>query len=84
MLPGLREGCGKRVAILYGPGRLLCRHCRDLTYRSRRMGVLDRAQRRAEKVGSRLPPLRIGPKRMHHRTFLKLTFRNGNEAFVTK
>ncbi len=26
-------GCGRRVAVLYGPGRcFLCRHCYDLTY----------------------------------------------------
>jgi hypothetical protein len=28
-------GCGRRVAVLYGPGRyFLCRHCYDLVYES--------------------------------------------------
>ncbi len=34
------EGCGRRVAILYGPGQgqMLCRHCRNLNYASQSMG----------------------------------------------
>jgi hypothetical protein len=32
-----RAGCGRRVAVLYGPGRyFLCRHCHDLGYQSQR------------------------------------------------
>jgi hypothetical protein len=31
LCPGV--GCGRRVAVLYGPGRyFLCRHCYDLSY----------------------------------------------------
>lgn len=69
------EGCGRRVAILYGPGpgQLLCRHCRDLTYESQRMTELDRAKRRVEKAHSRLPPSGTRPKGMHQTTFSKLT-----------
>ncbi len=67
------EGCGRRVAILYGPGRLLCRHCSDLAYASQREDRIARAKRRAEKARSRLPPSGTRPKGMHHATFLKLT-----------
>ena len=35
LCPG--TGCGRRVAVLYGPGRyFLCRHCYDLVYESQR------------------------------------------------
>jgi len=37
--PGVVNGmvCGKRIAILYGPGKyVLCRHCYDLRYDSQR------------------------------------------------
>ena len=68
------EGCGRRVAILYGPGpgRMLCRRCRGLDYASQRTGELGRAKMRAEKARSRLPPSGAKPKGMHHTTFLKL------------
>ena len=68
------EGCGRRVAILYGPGpwRMLCRHCRGLDYASQRTGVLGRAKMRVEKARSRLPPSGTRPKGMHRATFLKL------------
>ncbi len=69
------EGCARRVAILYGPGpgRLLCRRCRDLTYESQWEDQIARAKRRVEKARSRLPPSGARPKGMHHSTFLKLT-----------
>jgi len=69
------EGCGRRVAILYGPGpgQMLCRHCRDLTYASQRTGELGRAKIRVEKAEARLPPSGTRPKGMHHATLLKLT-----------
>jgi hypothetical protein len=48
-------GCGRRVAILYGPGcYFLCRHCYDLTYLSQREDKKDRALRRAQKIRMRL------------------------------
>jgi hypothetical protein len=50
--PGVVGGryCGRRVAILYSAGPyFLCRHCYDLTYRSRqasdRLGPLHKARR---------------------------------------
>ncbi|MDP9478069.1 MAG: hypothetical protein M3R38_20705 [Actinomycetota bacterium] len=66
------KGCDRHVAILYGPGRLLCRQCRDLAYESQREDRIDRAKRRAEKARSRLPPSGLRPKGMHHATFQKL------------
>jgi hypothetical protein len=69
------EGCGRRVAILYGPGsgQLLCRHCCNLAYASQSEGQIDRAKRRAEKAHSRLPRSDARPKGMHHATFIKRT-----------
>ena len=41
-------GCGRRVAILYGPGRyFLCRYCYDLRYGSQREDKTQWALRRA-------------------------------------
>ncbi len=81
------EGCGQRVAILYGPGQPLCRRCRDLAYESQREDGIARAKRRAEKIRSRLPLSGTRPRGMHHATFLKLTrdYREAleeHEAFV--
>ncbi len=69
------EGCARRVAILYGPGpgQLLCRYCRDLTYQSQRTWELGRAERRTEKAAARLAADGGRPKGMHHTTYLKLT-----------
>jgi hypothetical protein len=48
-------GCGRRVAILYGPGRYFpCRHCYDLTYRSRRDNKMYRTLHRAQKIRGQL------------------------------
>lgn len=70
------EGCGRRVAILYGPPGprqlLLCRHCLDLAYPSQREDPLARAERRMIKALERLPPDGAKPKRMRHATFERL------------
>jgi hypothetical protein len=51
LCPG--AGCGRLVAVLYGPGRyFLCRHCYDLRYESQREDKTHRALRRAQKIGS--------------------------------
>ncbi len=72
--------CGRRVAILYGPGKyFLCRHCYDLRYESQREDKKDRASRRAKKIRQRLggsanmmDPFPERPKGMHHDTYMRL------------
>jgi hypothetical protein len=79
--------CGRRVAILYGPGKyFLCRHCYDLRYESQRKDKKDRALRRAQKIKTRfggsanmLEPLPERPKGMHHDGYMRL-FREHHEA----
>ncbi len=77
-------GCGRRVAILYGPGRyFLCRHCYDLSYESRREDKARRALRKARKIRERLggganmlEPFPEKPKGMHHDTYMRLFWRS--------
>ncbi len=76
--PGV--ACGRRVAVLYGPGRyFLCRHCYDLRYESQREDKKDRALRRAQKIRQRLggsanmmESFPEKPKGIHHDTYMKL------------
>jgi hypothetical protein len=73
-------GCGRRVAVLYGPGKFfLCRHCYDLTYQSRRDNKMYRALHRAQKIRERLggsanmmEPFPKKPKGMHWETYERL------------
>ena len=73
-------GCGRRVAILYGPGRyFLCRHCYDLTYESQRENAMYRALHKAQSIRERLggsanmtKPFPGKPKGMHHETYWRL------------
>jgi hypothetical protein len=77
-------GCGRRVAILYGPGRyFLCRHCYDLTYQSQRDNVMYRSLHRAQNIRERLggsanmmEPFPEKPKGMHHDTYMRLWWEN--------
>jgi hypothetical protein len=72
--------CGRRVAVLYGPGRyFLCRHCYDLVYESQRENEMHRALRRAQTIRERLggsanmtKPFPEKPKGMHHETYWRL------------
>jgi hypothetical protein len=80
--PGVVNGvaCGRRVAILYGPGKyFLCRHCYDLCYESQRKDKKDRALGRAQKIRMRLggranmlEPFPERPKGVHHDTYMRL------------
>jgi hypothetical protein len=73
-------GCGRRVAVLYGPGRyFLCRHCYDLVYQSQRDNAMDRALHKAQFIRKRLggstnmtEPFPEKPKGMHRRTYERL------------
>jgi hypothetical protein len=72
--------CGRRVAVLYGPGKyFLCRHCYDLTYQSQRDNKMYRALHRAQKIRERLggsanmmEPFPEKPKGMRWRTYDRL------------
>jgi hypothetical protein len=76
--PGV--GCGRRVAILHGPGRyFLCRHCYDLVYESQWENGMSRALRRAQAIRERLggsanmtKPFPERPKGMHRKTYERL------------
>jgi hypothetical protein len=73
-------GCGRRVAILYAPGRyFLCRHCYDLVYESQRDNAMYRALHKAQAIRERLggsanmtEPFPEKPKGMHWRTYERL------------
>ncbi len=77
----LCPSCGRRVAILYGPGQhYACRHCWNLAYSSQRETADDRAARRADRIRRRLGwhvgilnPKGWKPKGMQWRTFERLT-----------
>ena len=71
--------CGRRVAKLYGSGKLFaCRHCYGLRYASQREHWGDRALRKAQKIRERLgASLSLAdfagkPKGMHWRTYERL------------
>lgn len=73
------QGCGRRVAILYGGSVFACRQCHKLAYQCQRETPGDRAMRRAETIRERLGwkpgianPPGDRPKGMHWRTYLRL------------
>ncbi len=78
LCPG--AGCGRRIAVLYGPGQyFLCRHCYDLRYESQREDGMSRALRRAQKIREQLggsanmmEPFPQKPGGMHWRTYERL------------
>ncbi len=73
-------GCGRRVALLYGPGRyFLCRQCYELVYESQRENGMYRALHKAQAIRERLggsanmtEPFPERPKGMHLDTYMKL------------
>ena len=82
------QGCGRRVAILYGGSVFACRHCHKLNYQCQRETDDDRAARRGDKIRARLKwdaGILNGngwkPKGMHWRTFERL--RAEHDAFAS-
>jgi hypothetical protein len=75
-------GCGRRVAVFYGPGRyFLCRHCYDLVYESQQDNRMYRALHKAQAIRERLSgsanttePFPEKPKGMHWRTYERLWY----------
>jgi hypothetical protein len=74
------SGCGRKVALLYGPGRyFLCRRCYDLTYQSQRDNKMYRALHKAQEIRERLggsmnmtKTFPEKPKGMHWKTYEQL------------
>ena len=72
--------CGRRVAKLYGAGKLFaCRHCYDLAYQSQHEPPYGRALLKTQKISERLggssslaEPFPGKPKGMHWRTYGRL------------
>ncbi|HRI91973.1 MAG TPA: hypothetical protein PLS93_10045 [Accumulibacter sp.] len=79
------QGCGRRVALLYGgAGIFACRHCYRLAYASQREATDNRVARRVNAIRRRLgwqegilnPRGWKKPKGMHARTFEHLACRH--------
>lgn len=73
------QGCGRRVAILFGGSFFACRHCHQLAYECQRENDDDRAARSADTIRRRLGwkvgilnPTGWKPKGMHWDTFMRL------------
>ena len=74
------QGCGQRVAVIYGGGVFACSRCHQLAYPSQREDAGDRAARRAHHIRKRMgwsPDVLEGsdwakPKGMHWRTYERL------------
>jgi hypothetical protein len=72
------QGCGRRVAILYGGTIYVCRHCHRLAYDSQSENFTYRALRRGDKIRARLDPdarwrdIPDRPKGMHRQTYDRL------------
>lgn len=79
LCPGVVNGryCGRRVAKLYLQwGYFLCRHCHNLTYRSRQdstqVAALHKCQRIRQRLGgspNMTKPFPLKPKGMHWKTY---------------
>ncbi len=82
------QGCGRRVAILYGGAVFACRHCYQLAYPSQREKPWDRASRQADRIRKKLgwePGILNGsgggkPKGMHWRTYGRLCEEHDNHS----
>lgn len=78
--------CSRRVAVIYGVGRLFaCRQCNGLAYSCQAESADDRAARRADRLRKKLgwePGILNGPglkpKGMHWRTYERLLAQHNN------
>lgn len=73
------QGCGRRVAILYGGSIFACRHCYHLAYQSQRKQRYQRALSRAQAIRMKLggsanmfEPFPAKPTGMHWSTYQRL------------
>ena len=77
----LCPGCGRRVAVLFAPGKYFrCRHCWRITYESRNEEYIFRLISKRQKIRDKLglPPGSFGvkrPKGMHKTTYVELRCR---------
>jgi hypothetical protein len=85
LCPG--DGCGRRVAVLFGGRYFLCRHCHNLAYESTREAPHSRYLRKTQKIRTRLggsasiyERFPEKPKGMHWRTYWRLQ----TEAYTTE
>jgi hypothetical protein len=67
------QGCGRRVAILYGGAIFACRHCHRLAYPSQRDAPHERAARLGWEPGILNGPGWCKSKGMHGRTYERLS-----------
>jgi hypothetical protein len=70
------ESCGARVAILYIiEGKVACRRCHQLAYRSQTESEFDRVMRKVDKMRKLLGAGQLAqrPRGMHRRTFERLS-----------
>ncbi len=86
------DGCGRRVAVLFGGKVFACRRCQRLVYASQRESENDRAIRRADTLRRQLgwvPGIAHGdgekPKGMHWKTYNRMRmdyYAQSNRAFA--
>lgn len=82
--------CARRVAVLWGGHRFLCRHCQRVAYASQNEDRLDRATEQARKLRSRLGVDDLEwpadclprPKGMHRQTYDRLVARIGRSDAI--
>ena len=68
--------CGRRVGVLFGGKRFLCRYCHGVAYAVENEDAMSRLLRRSDKLRERIKaragtayPVMFKPKHMHQRTF---------------
>jgi hypothetical protein len=79
--------CNRRVAVLWGGRRFLCRQCQRVSYASQNVSLLDRATGQSRKLRKRLghddgdlswpADLIARPKGMHRKTYDRIVARIG-------